>query len=191
MRRCLDSLYRASLVAAALSLLLILGIVLLQVIFNLIDRVMQLSGSTPIGLLIPSYADFAGYLLAAASFLALGGSFRAGAHIRVNMLLRRLPDGARRWAELGCLSMALVVACTATWFFGKLTWGSWRFGDVSPGLVAIPIWLPQSVMTLGLLIFTIAVADEWYCAWRRHQPAYQLAEAAAEQALLERAGGEL
>lgn len=191
LRRGLDRLYRLSLVAAALALLAILVIVLVQVAFNLLDRALQLSGAVPVGLLIPSYAEIAGYLLAAASFLALAGSFRAGAHIRVNLLLRRLPAGLRHWFELGCLTLALAVALLFLWFFGHLAWGSFRFGDVSPGLIAIPLWLPQAVMTLGLLVFAIALADEWWSAWRRRQPTYLAAEAAAEAALLERAANEL
>ncbi len=191
MRRFLDRLYRAALIAAALALVVILLIVLVQVAFNLIDRVMQLSGAVPLGLLIPSYAEIAGYLMAAASFLALAGSFRAGAHIRVNMLLRRLPLGGRRIAELACLTIAFAVAAGFTWFFGKLAWGSFRFGDVSTGLLAIPLWIPQAVMALGTLVFAVAVADEWATALGRRPTAYQLAEQAAEQALLERAGEEL
>lgn len=191
LRRGLDRLYRLSLVAAALSLLTILVIVLVQVAFNLVDRALQLGGAVPVGLMIPSYAEIAGYLLAAASFLALAGSFRAGAHIRVNLLLRRLPAGLRHWMELGCLSLALVVALLFVWFFARLAWGSFRFGDVSPGLMAIPLWLPQAAMTLGLAVFLVALLDEWWTAWRRRLPSYRLAEAAAEAALLERAGGEL
>lgn len=191
MRRCLDRLYRASLLAAALALVTILVIVLVQVGFNLVDRALQVGGATPVGLMIPSYAEICGYLLAAASFLALGGSFRAGAHIRVNLLLRRLPPRLRRGFECGCLLLALAVALLFVWFFARQTWNAQRFGDVSPGLIAVPLWLPQAAMTLGLLVFAVALADECWAALRRGDPAYLRAERAAEAALLERAAGEL
>ena len=38
-----------------------------------------------------------GYLLAAASFLALGGTLKAGAHIRVTLVLAALSERARRY----------------------------------------------------------------------------------------------
>jgi hypothetical protein len=33
------------------------------------------------------------------------------------------------------------------------------YNDVSPGIVAVPIWIPQMSMPLGLIVFTIALAD--------------------------------
>lgn len=192
MRRALDRLYRASLLGAAGALVAILLIVLTQVAFNVLDRVLQWSGSTPVGWLIPSYAEICGYLLGTASFLALAGSFRAAAHIRVTLFLRRAPPPPlRRRLELACLSLALAVGVYFLFFFGRLTWQSIRFGDLSTGLLPIPLWLPQSLMTLGLAVLVLALADELLRLARGREPAYLAAEAAASLAASERAGDEL
>ncbi len=188
MRKPLDALYRLSLLAAATSLVLILVIVLVQVAFNLLDRLLPLFGTTPIGLLVPSYAEICGYLLAAASFLALAGSFRAAAHIRVTLFLARMPPRLRGLADGTALALALAATCYFAFFLGRLTWQSMRFGDLSPGLVPIPLWLPQSVMALGLGVLVIALADELWAALSGRQPAYRLAEAANELEAVDHAG---
>jgi TRAP-type C4-dicarboxylate transport system permease small subunit len=189
MRRFLDGLYRLSLAAAALCLVLILLIVLIQVIFNLVDRVMQWNGAVPLGLLIPSYAEISGYLLAAASFLALAGAFRKAAHIRVTLFLRRFSPPWRRAAEATALGLAFAVALYLAFFLGRLTWQSLSYGDLSPGLLPIPLWLPQSVMCLGVVMLAVAVLDDWLAALRGRDPAYRLAEVEAEAAFA-REGGE-
>jgi TRAP-type C4-dicarboxylate transport system permease small subunit len=185
MRRLLDGLYRSSLGAAALSLVLILAIVLAQVAFNLLDRILQWSGSQPLGLLIPSYAEISGYLLAAASFLALGGAFRDAAHIRVTLILSRLDRATRRPVELAALALALAVTLYLAFFLGRLTWQSLSYGDLSPGLLPIPLWLPQSVMCLGVAVLAVAVADDLVRALSGRVPVHLGAEQRAEAAGLD------
>ncbi|MEI8632394.1 TRAP transporter small permease subunit [Vibrio sp. PP-XX7] len=45
------------------------------------------------GVIIPSSDDFAGFLLAASSFLGLAYTFRAGGHIRVSLFTAHLRNG--------------------------------------------------------------------------------------------------
>lgn len=182
MRRALDALYRLSLAAAATCLLLILAIVLTQVAFNVVDRVQQWSGRQPLGLLIPSYAEIAGYLLAAASFLALAGAFRDAAHIRVTLFLGRLRAGARRPVETAVLALALAASIYLAFFLGRLTWQSYRFGDLSAGLLPIPLWLPQAVMCLGVTVLAVAILDDLLRALAGRTSAYLEAERRAEVA---------
>ena len=77
MRRVLDSLYRLSGTVAAVFLLAICGTVLLQVGANMIDSAAALLIGKPIGLAVPSYSGFTGYLLVTASFSHLPLRFPA------------------------------------------------------------------------------------------------------------------
>ena len=43
---------------------------------------------------------------------------------------------------------------------------------MSKGLLAIPLWVPQSAMGLGLLILTIALVDEFIGILRGQTPSY-------------------
>ncbi len=155
MRRFLDRLYG---VAAAIAGLCIIGICLLvsaQILLNIAARLLGPGHS----LTIPSYADFAGFMLAAATFLALGPTLRAGGHIRVTLLTRRLPPRVALWLEVVVLGVAAgVVACLLRYVV-QLIGESWRYNDLSPGIIPIPLWIPQSIMAVGLLIFLIALID--------------------------------
>ncbi len=154
-RKALDSLYISS---GAIASLLIAGICLLvctQVLSNLITRF----GGLSINLTIPSYADFAGYMLAAASFLALAYTLTQGGHIRVNLLLTRLPTRAKWISEIFSFCACAFVSGYVTFYMGRLCLESYKFGDLSPGIVAIPIWIPQCFVLVGMIIFTVALID--------------------------------
>ena len=56
-------------------------------LLNVTTRVFDL----PLPSTIPSYADFAGFMLAAATFLAMPYTFRSAGHIRVTLITARLP----------------------------------------------------------------------------------------------------
>jgi len=160
MRAALDRLYWASGVLAAGFLVAICAIVLAQVGCNAIDAVIALFGREPLGLVIPSYAEFAGFFLTAASFLALAGTLRAGGHIRVLLLLHRLPQRVQRAAEHWCVAAALAVSAYFAGYTWKLVAESFEYNDMSPGIVPVALWLPQSAMALGLSVLAIALADE-------------------------------
>lgn len=160
MRASLDWLYRASGALAAFFLVAICVVVLLQVGANLIDALLKAFTGEAIGLVIPSYAEFAGFFLAAASFLALAYTLRAGAHIRVELLLQRLGKRARFAAEIWCVAASAAVASYFTWYTVALVFESIEFGDLSPGMVPVPLWIPQAAMALGLAVLAIALVDE-------------------------------
>jgi TRAP-type C4-dicarboxylate transport system permease small subunit len=155
MRRLLDRVYLISGGLAAAAILAICLLVAAQVSLNILARI----GGPALSFTIPSYADFAGYLLAAASFLALAHTLRSGVHIRVNLVIQRLPGGARWGFEIATLAIGAALAAYAAWFTGGLTAESWHYGDKSTGIVAIPLWIPQSVMVTGLVLLTVAFLD--------------------------------
>jgi ABC-type spermidine/putrescine transport system permease subunit II len=42
----------------------------------------------------------------------------------------------------------------------KMMWQSWQFHETTQGLIALPLWIPQSAMALGAAVFFIAVAEK-------------------------------
>lgn len=188
MRHSLDTLYRWSGGAAALCLLLIAAVVLAQVGANAIDALAKAVTGRAIGLVIPSYSDFAGFFLAGASFLALAHTLRHGAHIRVTLLLGRFGVATRRWIEGWCLLCAIALAGTFAFHAVLLVTESYHYGDLSPGMVAVPLWIPQAAMTLGLLVLNVALLDELIGLLRGATPSY-MANDLTEQRLPQRGDG--
>lgn len=104
--------------------------------------------------------EFAGFCLAASTFLALGYSLRHGAHVRVSLVLEFLPAWLKRGVEAWVCLCSLVVLSWLTWQAAIFTWQGYLFNEVSPGLMAIPLWIPQSGMVLGLGIIALAALDD-------------------------------
>jgi TRAP-type C4-dicarboxylate transport system permease small subunit len=158
-RVILTNLYRVSGGVAGAFLVGICAIVAAQVVGNVVDRLLILAIGRPIGIIIPAYSDFAGFFLAASTFLALAYTLTKGEHVRVRLVLSRLPAHAQRWLELWCAGFGAVGVAVATYFAARLTFNSWRFGDTVTGMVPVPLWIPQLAMVVGLAILTVAFVD--------------------------------
>lgn len=178
--RLLDGLYFGSAAAAALCLVAICAVVSLQVAANAADVISEWLVGRPLGFIVPSYAEFAGFLLAAASFLALPYTLRSGAHIRVTTLLDRLGARSGHGAELWCSASGAVLSGYFAWFTLLLVAESWRYGDLSPGMVPVPLWIPQATICVGLAILTIAFVDRFISLLAGRWPGDRVDEDAAD-----------
>jgi len=175
-RRALDTLYRAALWASALCLVAIALLVGVQLAARLVDGALALMHLPRTELVILSLNEICGYLLAAASFLALAGTLKAGAHIRVTMVLAALNDRARRYVELWAFGFAAAASAYMTGHLASFAWVSFLFNEVSPGVIRVPLAYPQATMALGALILTIALVDELLIVARRGYPTFRGAE---------------
>ena len=109
---------------------------------------------------VPGVDAYAGYCMAASSFLALAHTLRRGEHIRVTLILNHLGPKARRTLEILCHGAALLLSGALAWFSVRLAWQSWSFHDISTGLDATPLWIPQLGMAAGTLLFCLAFAQD-------------------------------
>lgn len=161
LRRTLDALYFGAAVLAALLLAGIGALILAQIVGRFF------------GVLVPSANEIAGFFLAASTFLGLAYSFRRGTHIRVSLLVSRLPVGARRAANAAVTAVAAALSGYFTWFTFRLAAESWRYNDLSDGLIGVPLWIPQGAMCLGLAMITIAALDELVTILRGGTPGFE------------------
>ena len=162
MRRALDTLYRLALWASALCLVAIALMVGVQLAARLIDGALALLHLPRTDFVVLSLNEICGYLLAGASFLALAGTLKAGAHIRVTLVLAALGERARRYVELWAFGFAAAAAGYMTGHLANFAWVSFRFHEVSPGVIRVPLVYPQAAMAIGALILTIALVDELF-----------------------------
>jgi TRAP-type C4-dicarboxylate transport system permease small subunit len=176
MRRALDTLYAATLWASALCLCAIALLVGAQLAGRLLDGTLALLHVPRTDFVILSLNEICGYLLACASFLALAGTLKAGAHIRVTMVLAALGEGARYYVELWAFGFTAFAAGYMTWQFVNFAWVSLRFNEVSSGVIRVPLAYPQAAMALGAAILTIALIDEFFVVVRRGRPSFRAAE---------------
>lgn len=158
MRRFLDWLYLATAWVSAFTILAIAVLISAQVFVNFGTRVLGL----PLPSTIPSYADFSGFMLAGATFLAMPYTFRTGGHIKVSLVTARLSDRLRLWAEVAALTGAAFLTGFAVYYIWALVAESIHFKDVSNGTVPIPLWIPQSAMGVGMTLLCVAVIDSLF-----------------------------
>ncbi len=148
MRAALDCLYDGCAYLAGLFMILILLFTLLGVAGGIFDFYVRGTDA------------FAGYCMAASSFLALAHTFRKGEHIRVTLILQQLSGRPRRWLELGCLAVGALLAGAFAVYAAKMVWWSYAFNDVSASNDRTPLWIPQIGMAFGAFVLFVAMADE-------------------------------
>lgn len=165
MRRFLDRLYGAAAWLAALAMIGTLAMILTSIAGRLLH--FHVRGTDA----------YAGYCMAAAAFLALAHTFRRGEHIRVTLLLERFGPRVHRVLQLWSHAVGLLLAGLLAWFSLRLVWQSYTFNDISQGNDATPLWLPQSAMALGSLLFVIALLDGFIGVLRHRQPRHRAVDA--------------
>lgn len=146
LRPVLDGLYKAGGVLAALCLIVILTLVSLQMLARWTGEV------------FPGAPEYAGYFMAAASFLAFAYALNFGAHIRVSILLSGL--GRFRYiGEIWCFAIGTALSVYFARYAIKTAYWSYKLNDVSQGQDATPIWIPQIAMVVGTIILAVAMVD--------------------------------
>ena len=149
MRRALDGLYDS---AAALAALCMVGL-LVMVMLSVVSRQM--------GFNVRGTDAYAGYFMAGAGFLALAHTLKRGEHIRVTLILNALKGSWRKALEVWSLGFASLLSAVMAFYSCRLVWQSLDFNDVSTGVDATPLWIPQLVMALGTVVFAIAFVDDF------------------------------
>ena len=141
----LNSLYKFSGYLAALFLILVAVFILIGI------------SSRIFGFYIRGLAEYSGYSMAAASFYALAYTFVEGGHIRITLFLEKTSKTYKRFLEIWCLIIATIFSGYLSFYLWKMLIISYDFQERSEGADEILIWIPQTSVSIGSLIFFIAV----------------------------------
>lgn len=171
--RLLAALYQAAGWLAALYLVLIAAIMF------------AMSIGRHVGINVASGDDFAGWSMAAMAFLALAHTFKNGDLLRIELLVDRLPSHLRKLVEAICLGLAAGLAGFMAWHIVTMNWHSYRFNDMSAGVVAVPLWIPQLGMSAGIVLITIALVDSLLRLMLGLDPGHQKKKPATREEFLE------
>lgn len=145
-RRTLDLAYDGAGILAAGCLVAILVTISAQVLARWL------------GISFHGAAEYAGYFMAAASFLAFAHTLNRGGHIRVGLLLGSL-GARRRWGEIWCLAIGSLITGYLAWYAVRAVYWSWRLNDVSQGQDATKLWIVQTPVAVGAVVLAICFAD--------------------------------
>ena len=166
-RSALDGLYLASGILAGVFLAGIAVTILAQIVGRIMGYTIDAT-------------EIAGFCMAASTFLGLAYTLKNGTHVRVTLAVSGLPPAMRRAADIAATAIAVTASAYFTYFSVRLVLQSYAFGDISPGLIAAPFWIPQLAMALGALLVTLAFVDELVILIRGGTPGYEMQEGVLE-----------
>jgi TRAP-type C4-dicarboxylate transport system permease small subunit len=173
MRQFLDQLHRAGALLAGALLVAVCALTLVPIAARLA------------GLPAHSWDEVATFCMAASAFMGLACTWRAGTHVRMELVVSQFEGRTRRAIEATALGITLGACLYFAGYAARFVRESYTMNDMSQGLLPIPLWIPQSGMVIGLVLLCLAVAETLVDALRgRTGPA-------PAQAVLQRAAGEL
>ena len=110
---------------------------------------------------IPASDDFATWAMVVSIFLALPYAMLHGDHIRITVLLQLLPPRARRIYELQATAISAAIAAWATYYTGIFVYESFTYGEVSQGMLKVPLWIPQVAIPIGMALLTAVLVQRF------------------------------
>ena len=97
--------------------------------------------------------EMASYALAIGTVWALSFALIERVHIRVDALYLRLPKRIGAGFDILALVSVLAFAGVLTWFAAHVLLTSWSFGATANTPIGTPLWIPQGLWVLGLVVF--------------------------------------
>ena len=110
--------------------------------------------------------EVGGYLTVAVSFLALAPAQARKAFHNVALVQNRISQRAQAaWLAFFHL-LSLVFCLTVTGAMVRFVYRSWEQGDVASTVMRTPLWIPQSIMVVGMGVLCLVLAAELMAAVR-------------------------
>jgi TRAP-type C4-dicarboxylate transport system permease small subunit len=101
--------------------------------------------------------EVGGYLLVALTFLSMSVAEAHGAFHRVELIQSRLKRSAQLISQIVFDIISLAASLLVTWQLARVAMNSWRSEDVAPTPLQTPLWIPQSVMSIGMALLCFAL----------------------------------
>ena len=99
--------------------------------------------------------ELTGYMLAFGIAWGLADALTTRAHIRVDVLVTRMPMRVRVWMHALALAFLVVLAFVFAWRGWAVVRDSWEFGARDSSALTIPLIVPQGLWAFGISVFFI------------------------------------
>jgi TRAP-type C4-dicarboxylate transport system permease small subunit len=101
-------------------------------------------------------AEVASFVQVFVVFAALAYTFRAGGHVRVDLVTAHLPPAVRAWLRVVTLALGVVFLAVVMWVTAQSALAAYRYGRVS-AVMLYPLWIPMALIPLGLGLMAVAM----------------------------------
>jgi len=102
-----------------------------------------------------STTELSGYALAFGISWGLAHALARRAHVRIDLLVMRLPAAVRPWLHLLAMAFLLAFATTLAWAAWMLLDESLLFGARDMSVLGTPLWLPQGLWGIGIAVLAL------------------------------------
>jgi TRAP-type C4-dicarboxylate transport system permease small subunit len=104
-----------------------------------------------------SSIELSGYMLAIGIAWGLASAMEGRAHVRIDVLIQRMPPGIRRYLHWIALAMLAVFSGFLVYGAWHTTMESWEFKATDNSLIKTPLIIPQGLWLIGLSVFGLMV----------------------------------
>ena len=105
-----------------------------------------------------STTELSGYMLGVGIAWGLAGALDARAHVRIDILIQKIPAGIRgylHWLALAALAIFAGFLVYGAW---HTTMESWEFRATDNSLLKTPLIIPQGLWLIGICVFGLMAA---------------------------------
>lgn len=102
-------------------------------------------------------AEVTGYLMAVGMSWGLAGTLFERGHVRIDVLVQKLPLKVRVWLHLASLAALLVATSFFVYGAFSLAKDSYDFGSTDLSALHTPLAIPQGLWAAGLALLLLAV----------------------------------
>ena len=117
---------------------------------------------TFLGISLMFSEEIEGYLLVALVFLGLTVSVQSGSLFRVEFLIRRLDEPAKRVVELIFDLVGFLFAVLLVWQMVRLCMSSYQQRSEAATILATPLYIPQIVMIVGTVSLAFVLITDFF-----------------------------
>lgn len=130
--------------AAAVSILAMVSIILLEVILRTVFRTSTLLAQ-----------EYAGYLVILFAFFCLAEVLRKGRHIRITLVVSHLPQTAQKVLNLLGSLLALSLVVYMIFWTSKSTILAFQIMQLAHTITETPLFIPKLFIPVGLTFFAL------------------------------------
>lgn len=155
--RILDGMINVAAVVAASMLLLQVAAITLDVLSRYFFDITS-----------EAVTSFSAWSLVYIAFLGAAWLQRQKGHVRIDIMIIRLPAAAQRWLEMLALLLGMFCCAVITWFGFLLTWE--KFASKAYDFFAlpyVPIWTIYIVIPFGALLFLLQLMRDMANVWSK------------------------
>jgi TRAP-type C4-dicarboxylate transport system permease small subunit len=104
--------------------------------------------------------EFSAYMLVALSYLGLAYTWRQGGHVRITILISRLPYKMANWVRLGGLVLVLIFMLEMDRVGYKMIAYALQMNMKSSTFLMVPLFWPQLTVFIGFVLLTLLVGGD-------------------------------